>query len=99
MNIIVVDDEKSSLNVLEKILTKNFPDDEILCFDEIEEVIKFAAKNIIDVAFLDIVMPGSTGIKVARALQQCNDKTNIIFQTAHQKYALDAFDRVNLLRF
>ncbi len=41
-----------------------------------------------DVAFLDIRMPGLTGFEVARAA----DSTQVVFTTAYESHALDAFD-------
>lgn len=45
-----------------------------------------------DVAFLDIRMPGATGLEVARSLQQGGaTRTRVVFVTAYDRYALDAF--------
>ena len=41
-----------------------------------------------DVAFLDIRMPGLTGLEVARAA----DGTQVVFTTAYESHAMDAFD-------
>ena len=41
-----------------------------------------------DVAFLDIRMPGLTGLEVARAA----DSTQVVFTTAYESHAMDAFD-------
>jgi DNA-binding LytR/AlgR family response regulator len=43
-----------------------------------------------DVAFLDIRMPGLTGIELARRV---DTKTHIVFVTAFDQYAVEAFDR------
>jgi len=42
-----------------------------------------------DIAFLDIKMPGLTGIEVAR---ETADKCRIVFITAFDQYAVDAFE-------
>jgi DNA-binding LytR/AlgR family response regulator len=42
-----------------------------------------------DVAFLDINMPKATGLDVARV---CPSTTSIVFLTAYNEHALDAFD-------
>jgi len=39
--------------------------------------------------FLDILMPGATGIEV---LERLEDETVVIFTTAHDQYALTAFE-------
>lgn len=46
-----------------------------------------------NVAFLDIRMPGLTGIDVAAALKDCSPKTRVVFVTAYQQYAIDAFEK------
>ncbi|TDN57850.1 LytTR family DNA-binding domain-containing protein [Paraburkholderia sp. BL10I2N1] len=45
-----------------------------------------------DVAFLDISMPGATGLDVARACANLAAPPQIVFVTAYDEYALDAFD-------
>lgn len=46
-----------------------------------------------DVAFLDIRMPGLTGLEVAAAAEQASPGTQVVFVTAYNQYAIDAFDR------
>lgn len=43
-----------------------------------------------DIAFLDIRMPGLTGLEVARA---ADAHVHVVFVTAYDQYAVDAFDR------
>ncbi|MDB6164300.1 MAG: DNA-binding response regulator, partial [Xanthomonadaceae bacterium] len=45
------------------------------------------------VAFLDIRMPGLTGLDVAAAATQVSPRTQIVFVTAYDQYAVDAFER------
>lgn len=44
------------------------------------------------VAFLDIRMPGLTGIEVARAAADASPRTQIVFVTAYDQYAVEAFE-------
>jgi DNA-binding LytR/AlgR family response regulator len=46
-----------------------------------------------DVAFLDIRMPGLTGLEVATAAAETSPATQVVFVTAYNQYAIDAFDR------
>jgi len=46
-----------------------------------------------DVAFLDIRMPGLSGLEVAAAAAQVSPRTQIVFVTAYDQYAIDAFER------
>src|SRR5947208_11908602 len=43
-----------------------------------------------DIAFLDIRMPGLTGLEVAPRIDA---RTHVVFVTAYDQYALEAFDR------
>jgi len=45
------------------------------------------------VAFLDIRMPGLTGLNVAAAAAQVSPRTQVVFVTAYDQYAVDAFER------
>jgi len=45
-----------------------------------------------DIVLLDIRMPGMDGIETANKLSQLNTPPAIIFTTAYDQYALDAFD-------
>ena len=51
------------------------------------------AEHTPDVAFLDIRMPGLTGLEVAAAAAQASPRTRIVFVTAYDQYAVDAFER------
>jgi DNA-binding LytR/AlgR family response regulator len=42
-----------------------------------------------DIAFLDIRMPGKTGLEVARAI---GDRAHVVFVTAYDEYAIAAFE-------
>ena len=46
-----------------------------------------------DIAFLDIRMPGLTGLEVAAAAADASPRTRIVFVTAYDQYAIDAFER------
>jgi DNA-binding LytR/AlgR family response regulator len=46
-----------------------------------------------EVAFLDIRMPGLTGLEVASAAAELSPRTQVVFVTAYNQYAIEAFDR------
>ena len=46
-----------------------------------------------DVAFLDIRMPGATGLEIAAALETLSPRTRVVFVTAYDQHAVDAFER------
>ncbi len=51
------------------------------------------AEHMPDIAFLDIRMPGLTGLEVAAAAASTSPRTQIVFVTAYDQYAIDAFER------
>ncbi|MCX6539814.1 MAG: LytTR family DNA-binding domain-containing protein [Acidobacteria bacterium] len=44
------------------------------------------------VAFLDVQMPGLTGFEVAQVLIEKRSPSHVVFVTAYDQYAIDAFD-------
>jgi len=57
MKVIVVDDEKSMLLIMKKMISK-IPDIEIVgCFQSAGEAYKFIKKNKVNMVFVDINMP------------------------------------------
>lgn len=46
-----------------------------------------------DIVFLDIQMPGLTGLEVAGAMNATSPATAVVFVTAYQQYAIDAFEQ------
>src|SRR5665213_795077 len=46
-----------------------------------------------EVAFLDIRMPGLTGLEVAAAAAEASPHTQVVFVTAYNQHAIDAFER------
>ena len=57
------------------------------------EVQALVAAESPDIAFLDIRMPGLSGLDVAKAVSASSPGINIVFVTAFDQYALDAFER------
>jgi len=54
------------------------------------EALQAAEQRQPDVAFLDIEMPGLTGLEVAR---QCEGRCHVVFVTAYDAYAVAAFEQ------
>lgn len=90
MNIICVDDEHGALKLVSDAVKKILPDDSVYEFLSATEALDFAEKNIPDIAFLDVQMPGISGIEMAKLLKRINPHVNIIFATGYDDYTLDA---------
>ena len=86
----IVDDEKLALSRLKRLLNENGVED-ITAFDNPVEALKEIPKTRFDVVFLDISMPNITGLELADSIIQIEPKTFIVFQTAYEEFALEAF--------
>ena len=91
MNIIYVDDEKPALDNF-RLTVRNFPIIKNLqLFQSGKEALEYAKKNQIDVAFLDMKMQEMHGLELAKRLKKVNPNISIVFVTAYEQYALQAF--------
>ncbi len=89
MKILLVDDEKLQLIRLENAVKNALPNAEIVSYTNPLQALQENDK--IDIAFLDISMPELNGIELAKKLKIKNSNVNIIFVTAYDDYALDAY--------
>lgn len=88
---IIVDDDRISLNLLSYQLQKTGDFETIHEYSSPFEALKNIPVLQPDVIFLDIEMPGLSGIDLAAKLRKMNIETPIIFITAHRNYAYEAF--------
>lgn len=89
--IIAVDDELLSLKRFEHIIKKEKQVELVASFVDPVESLEFIKNNTIDIAFLDIEMPELTGLELAERIGEIDPHVSIIFVTAYDQYALDAF--------
>ncbi len=88
---LIADDEPLLRERLRELLNKLWPDLEILTEAKNgNEAAKFIAEYAPEIAFLDIKMPGQTGIEVAQGIET---STRVVFVTAYDEYAVQAFER------
>ena len=89
MRAILVDDEPDGIRTLKKLLELNCPEVEIVstCTDAIAAKQKLEELRP-DVVFLDIQMPGKSGLDMLAELYEKNFE--VIFVTAHNEYILQA---------
>ena len=92
MRAILVDDELSALIYLEKLLLKIGCVNIVGKYINPSEAIVKVLHDKPDIVFLDVEMPGISGIEVAEAIQRSLPKICIIFITAFDEYAVRAFE-------
>lgn len=57
-----------------------------------EKLLALFEKTRPEVVFMDVEMPGMSGVECARLIQDKNPKTIMVFVTAHEEYMADAFE-------
>lgn len=91
MKIIILDNHKLIIAEIRRQVLSVLPGAECICFTKQREAIEYVKNNHVDVALLDIDMPGLNGIEVAELMCRINPRLNIIFVTGYPEYALQAF--------
>lgn len=90
MRIIAIDDEIIALNYLVSTLKTVRPEEEIVDFQDPDELMEYAKDHPIDIAFLDIRIFDTSGIDIAKKLKSLYPLINVIFVTAYGEYVSDA---------
>lgn len=91
---VVAEDEELLRNELLALLREAWPALEVVAAcDDGGAALEAIAEHQPDVAFLDIRMPGLTGLEVAAAMADASPATQVVFVTAYNQYAIDAFER------
>jgi DNA-binding LytR/AlgR family response regulator len=91
---VIAEDETLLRDALVQMLAAAWPELEVAaaCEDGGAALEAIAARQP-DLAFLDVRMPGLSGLEVAAALADCSPRTQVVFVTAYDQYAIDAFER------
>ncbi|WP_232697478.1 response regulator [Brevibacillus daliensis] len=96
MKAIIVDDERLALRMMEKLLSEQTGTADNLevvgTFQDPYKALKAVQQETIDLAFLDIEMPGIDGFELAEQLVHIQPHLQIIFVTAYRDYAVKAFE-------
>ncbi|WP_187274302.1 response regulator [Paenibacillus sp. N3.4] len=92
MRVILIDDEKLALIQLKSMLMEQAEVEAVETFLEPKQAIRMVNQIQPDVAFLDIHMPEITGLELAELLQKACPNLDIVFVTAYDEYALQAFE-------
>jgi DNA-binding LytR/AlgR family response regulator len=86
---IAIDDEYFALEVVKNLL-EDVPFIKLeACFNKPIEAIRFLQENEIQLLFLDIKMPGLSGVEFIRSLQK---PPMVVFTTAYSEHAVQSFE-------
>ena len=89
MNCIIVDDEPLAREAMKLLIEEAECLQLVGSFNSAATASDFMEQHVVDLVFLDIQMPGITGIEFARTISK---RTLVIFTTAYTEYALDSYE-------
>lgn len=90
--VMVVDDEPPAVERMVALLGAQPGVEVVGCESRPDRVVERCRQLNPDLVFLDIEMPGTPGLELARALRRLDRPPAIVFVTAHPDYAVQAFD-------
>ena len=92
IRVVIADDEPGMRMIMRKMIEKavGFT----LCgeADNGPDLLKLVEQYKPQVCFLDVEMPGMTGLECAKAIQDTDPRTILVFATAHEDYMAQAFE-------
>jgi len=89
LKVIIIDDDASARNFIEKIITSNFKDLQVVSKAiNVETGLQAIQSFSPDIVFLDVDMPDGTGFDLLQKIPEINFK--LIFVTAHSEFAIKA---------
>ncbi|MFD0771152.1 LytR/AlgR family response regulator transcription factor [Bacillus sp. CGMCC 1.60114] len=92
LKILVVDDEMLARDELKYLLYRTKEVDIIDEADSVEEALEKLMKSKPDLVFLDIQLSDDNGFEIANILKKMKNPPAIVFATAYDQYAIQAFE-------
>ena len=92
IRVVIADDEEGMRMILRKLIER--AEGFVLCAEAKDglELLRLVEQEKPQVCFLDVEMPGLTGLECAKAIQDSDPRTILIFATAHDDYMAQAFE-------
>jgi DNA-binding LytR/AlgR family response regulator len=92
LRVLVVDDEQPALDELAFLLDRDHRIHDVRTCRSATEALRVLDDETVDVVFIDIHMPGLSGLELASVLSRFKVAPQVVFVTAHDEHAVDAFD-------
>jgi DNA-binding LytR/AlgR family response regulator len=91
LRVLVVDDEQPALDELGYLLRRDGRVAVVRTCDSATEALRLLRETEVDAVFLDVQMPGLSGLELAGVLANFKAPPPVVFVTAHDEHAVDAF--------
>jgi len=91
LRVLAVDDERPALDELAFLLERDPRIGEVHTAGDGASALRLLQEQPVDAVFLDIRMPGLTGLDLARVLGRFRQAPVVVFVSAYDDHAVDAF--------
>lgn len=92
LRVLAVDDEAPALDELVWMLNRHPAVGQVLPAGSAEAALRILHEEAVDAIFMDVQMPGLSGLDLARVLARFTTQPPVVFVTAHEQHAVDAFE-------
>lgn len=92
LRVLAIDDEAPALDELVWLLERDDRVGTVVAAGSGEEALRVLHERHVDAIFMDVQMPGLTGLDLARVLSRFTTPPPVVFVTAHEQHAVDAFE-------
>jgi DNA-binding LytR/AlgR family response regulator len=92
VRVLAVDDERPALDDLARVLRGHADVREVDCASSGQEALQALASAGYDAVFLDVRMPGLDGVELARVLRRFASPPALVFVSAYESAAVEAFE-------
>ena len=92
LRVLVVDDEAPAREELAFLLSRDELVGEVVVVGGAEEALRHLAVGEVDVVLSDLHMPGLDGLDLCRAVARLAAPPAVVFVTAHEEHAVEAFE-------
>ena len=92
LTILAVDDERTQLDDLARLLRSSPIVEEVECARDGHDALVLASAQAYDAIFLDVRMPDLDGLELGRVLRRFAQPPQIVFVSAYENAAVDAFE-------
>ena len=92
LRVLVVDDEAPGRDEVAWLLERHEAVAEVITSDSATDALRLIGEQEPDALFLDVQMPGLTGLELAGVLSRFASPPPVVFVTAHESHAVEAFD-------
>jgi DNA-binding LytR/AlgR family response regulator len=92
LRVLAVDDEAPALDELVWMLGRHASVSQVVPAQSGEAALRVLHDQQVDAIFMDVQMPGLSGLDLARVLARFTTQPPVVFVTAHEQHAVDAFE-------